>query len=185
MTVVYPNPLPLKLRILHALTNALKTISPTTGYQSDLSDFDPGDGEMTSRVYRGRMWFGESDPLPMVSILESTVPGESVAEPPSHVPSIEYDWPLMIQGFVADDKNNPTDPGYILMADVRQLLATEATRKVFNDTLILGFPSTQVIQLKIGTGTVRPADDVSAYAYFWLELEIRIFDRALKPYAID
>ena len=52
-------PDPAKLTILKGLVNGLKTITPANGYQSNLADFDPGDGVTTPRVYRGRAFFGD------------------------------------------------------------------------------------------------------------------------------
>ncbi len=176
---------PAKLSVLRAMTDTLKMITPANGYVSDLSDFDPGDGVNISRVYRGRAWFGESDPLPLVSILEGVSPVDEIAEPPVTTPSSEYWWPLLVQGFVSDDDDNPTDPAYILLADVRQCLATQAKRKHptrIHDRYIFGMDEKLVQDLRIGSGIVRPADDISAIAYFWLTVEIRIFDRAEKPY---
>lgn len=37
---------PYKLKILRGMTDTLKSITPANGYQSDLADFDPGDGEI-------------------------------------------------------------------------------------------------------------------------------------------
>jgi hypothetical protein len=35
---------PFKLRLLKAITGALKEVTPANGYLNDLADFDPGDG---------------------------------------------------------------------------------------------------------------------------------------------
>lgn len=186
--MIYPNPLPFKLRVLHALTDCLKTITPANGYVFDMSDFDPGDGVMTSRVYRGRMAFGDDgdgggDPVPMLSVLEGVQPGDEVSEPPVNAVVGEYAWPLIVQGFVQDDKVNPTDPAYVLLADVRRRLVQEKKRRVGHSRNILGFDENNVIDLHVGTGVVRPADDVSAKAWFWLSLELTILDNADDPYA--
>jgi hypothetical protein len=178
-------PYPRKLVILRAITDALKTITPANGYVSDLSDYDPGDGVMSSRVFRGRAFFGENDPLPLVSVLEGNAMSDLVAEPPLNVSTSEYDWPLLIQGFVKDDKDNPTDPAYVLMADVRKCLALQTRRNSdnFGNTTILGLDAqTVVTKCMLGPGIVRPADDVSAVAYFWMSLVLRIVDYADRPY---
>ena len=186
--MIYPDPLPFKLKLVRAVTEHLKGITPANGYVSDLSDFDPGDGVMMSRVYRGRMWFGDNDPIPMVSMLEGTSPADDVAEQPEETPTGEYWWSNIIQGFVDDDPANPTDPAYILMADVRRRLIGERKRKnVMHtpDPFGLG-PDTGkncIIDLRVGPGVVRPADDVSAKAWFWLSLDLRIVDNAAEPYA--
>lgn len=179
---------PFKLKLLKAITAALKEITPANGYVNDLGDFDPGDGVMTARVYRGRAWFGENDPIPLVSVLEGVDPADEVAEPPSvNAVSAEYDWPLLIQGFVDDDPANPTDPAYTLMAEVRRRLIAERKRKTAaHDPDPFGLGATgknRVTGLRVGAGVVRPADDVSAKAWFWLTLTPRIVDNAEDPTA--
>jgi len=186
--MIYPDPLPFKLRVLHALTDCLKTITPANGYVFDMADFDPGDGVMTSRVYRGRMWFGDDgegggDALPMLSVLEGVSPADEGAEPPVNAVVGEYAWPLMIQGFLEDDKANPTDPAYVLLADVRRRLVQEKKRRIGPNRNILGFDENRLIDLQVGAGVVRPADDVSAKAWFWLTLTLTILDNADDPYA--
>lgn len=189
--MIYPDPLPFKLRVLHALTDCLKTITPANGYVFDMADFDPGDGVMTSRVYRGRMAFGDDgdgggDPLPMISILEGVSPADEVAEPPVNSVVGQYRWPLLVQGFLEDDKQNPTDPAYVLLADVRRRLVQEKKRgrnPNRAERTIFGFTADKIIDLHVGAGVVRPADDVSARAWFWLSMEIEIIDDADKPYA--
>jgi len=188
--MIYPDPLPFKLRVLRALTDCLKTITPANGYVFNMADFDPGDGVMTSRVYRGRMAFGDDgdgggDPLPMISVLEGVSPADENGDAPYDCTVGEYDWDLLIQGFVEDDKQNPTDPAYLLLADVRQRLAEERQRKSPNDPtsrFILGFEEDQITSLSFGFGVVRPADDVSAKAWFWLPVQLRIVDNASDPY---
>jgi len=189
MTVTYPEILPFKLRVVRALTTALKEITPDNDYLTDLSDFEAEDDVTLSRVYRGRAWFSDTDPIPMVSILEGVSPGDDVAEPPIDTTSGEYDWDLLVQGFVNDDPENPTDPAYLLLADVRKRLAVEKVRKLPNDptTLdILGLGASgknRITKLSIGSGVVRPADDVSSKAYMWLRLTLRVVDNAGAPYA--
>jgi len=168
---------PFKIRALKALTDALEEITPDNDYVSDLTD----------SVFRGRLWFGDTDPLPMVSIIEGTHPADDVAEPSFVKPVGEYDWDLLVQGFVDDDPLNPTDPAYVLMADVRRRLAALATRKAAGtntlDPLGLGLTDrNKIIALRIGPGVVRPADDVSAKAFFWLTLTLRVIDSAAHPY---
>jgi len=179
---IYPDLLPFKLRVLRALTDSLKQITPANGYVTDMADFNDN-GALTARVYRGRAWFGDDDPIPMISILEGVHPADEVAEPPADTPVAEYDWPIMIQGFVDDDPLNPTDPAYLLLADVRKRLAWERKRKLPTDPteadpLGLGLGKNRITKLSFGAGVVRPADDVSARAYFWLSTTLRIVDDA-------
>jgi len=186
MTITYPDPLPFKLRVQRALTDCLKDISPDDDYVYDMADFD-NDGVTTARVYRGRAWFGASDPIPMLSILEGVSPADEVAEPPTDTASGEYLWAMHIQGFVDDDPLNPTDPAYLLLSDVRRRLAAERNRKRPGtrgqpDPFGLGAGKNTVTGLSFGPGVVRPADDVSAKAYFWLSLYLKVLDNPEFPY---
>jgi hypothetical protein len=176
---------PFKLRVLRALTDALKTITPANGYQFDLSDFDPGDGVMTARVYRGRAWYGDDDPIPMVSILEGINPADDVAEAPVDTTTGEANWQILVQGFVNDDPEHPTDPAYGLLADIRRRIAAEKKRRVGDDLDPFGFGrgKNRITKVFIGSGVVRPADDTSAKAWMWLSLTLRIVENAAEPYA--
>ena len=175
---------PAKLTILRGLTDALKSITPDNGFVSDLSDFDPGDGVFTPRVYRGRAMFGESDPVPMLSVLEGIDSAEYVAEALPTTPFSEYWWPLIVQGWVKDDPENPTDPAYLLLADVRKRLAVEAKRKTTDrtDPMIFGLSCNLVRGLRFNTGIVRPANEISMYAGFHMIVEVLITDNAETPY---
>lgn len=176
-------PDPQKLVILKAVVDGLKTITPANGYVSDLSDFDPGDGVSTSRVYRGRAFFGDGDPVPMVSVLEAGFDDEVVIDQTEEKPTSEYWWPLIVQGWVLDDKDNPTDPVYPLLADVRKLFAGEMKRRGQEWSSIFGMDSKLVTGISFSGGRVRPANEISAYAGFHLIVELRITDKADQPYA--
>lgn len=181
-------PLPFKLRCLYALTDALKTITKADGYHFDLADFTDDEGVAMERVFRGRAWFGDSDPIPMVSVLEAGDPFDTVAETETNSKSVmESDWTLNIQGFLVDDKTHPTDPGYLLLADIRRVLAREAARKGAmpheRNPLGLGLGKNKIVRLSFGSGTVRPADDVSAKTWLWLPATLRIVEHADDPYA--
>jgi len=170
--------IPFKLRALQRLTEALQEITTANGYKTNLG----------ADVFRGRMWFGESDPLPMVSILEGVNPADDVWEPNYRTDGESYDWPILIQGFVKDDPLNPTDAAYVLLADVRRRLAEEKIRPLAGsrstpDPFGFGAGKNRVTGLDIGAGVVRPADDVSSKAYFWLTLTMRIVESAADPYA--
>jgi len=172
-----------KLDVLYAITDCLKAITPANGFAHDLSDFTDDELQPMQRVFRGRLWFGESDPIPMVCLYEGAHPADEVSESPVDTTTGEYDWDLIVQGFVNDDPVHPTDPAYRLMADVRRKLAAERKRKHpmklhQRDPFGLGAGSSHITDIRIGPGVVRPADDISAKAYFWLSLRIRIIDNA-------
>ncbi len=135
---------------------------------------------MTSRVYRGRAFFGDNDPVPMLSILEAVDDGDTIIDPIGTSAASRYYWSLIIQGWVVDDTENPTDPAYALLADVRKCLALEAKRRHSSntETQILGMAWTKVQGLRFGPGIVRPANELSAYAGFHLRVELEITDDA-------
>lgn len=187
--MIYPTTLPFKLRVMRALTETLKDIRTADGYHYDLADATDPHAKHPTRVFRGRAWYGDSDPIPMLSILEGVNPADEVAEPAPLNTTGQYDYPLIIQGFVNDDPVNPTDPAYLFLADVRRRLAVERKRKLLNsqsqpNPFGMGEPGpNRVTGLTIGPGVVRPADDVSAKAYFWLSLTLRMIEDAEQPYA--
>jgi hypothetical protein len=181
--------LPFKLRALNVLTDILAEITPANGYTTDLAPFTHTDGQEMRRVYRGRAFFGDSDPLPMVAVLERPDPADELAEPPVDSRSGSYDWNLIIQGFVDDNGTDPTDAAYVLLADVRRRLAVERDRRDTEtgrvpDPLGLGGKrkSNRIEAISFGPGVVRPADEVSAKAYFWLGVTLKMIEDPLFPF---
>lgn len=182
--------IPFKKRVLIALTNALAEITPANGYATDLGEFTHDDGAQMRRVYRGRAFFGDGDPLPMVAVLERPDPADELAEPPRDSQTGSYDWNLIVQGFVEDDKDDPTDTAYALLADVRHRLGLERARKDAERGRIpdpFGFGGNRkrnrIEELSFGPGIVRPADEVSAKAYFWLGVTLKTIEDPLFPFA--
>jgi hypothetical protein len=159
---------PFRLRVLQSLTTVLEGIAPLNGYAHDL----------TGRVFRGRDIFGEDDPVPMVCILEAVEEKPQLASPQSSGESAGP-WELQIQGFVEDDRMNPTDPAHRLMAEVKKRLIEERTRERQRNILGMGG---RITELKISHGVVRPADEISGKAYFWLRLTLGLVENLLDPY---
>lgn len=162
---------PLRLEILRRLTAALEEITVANGYQHDLA----------GRVYRGRSIFGESDPLPVISILEVPIQPDPNASATDGATN-DGSWELVIQGFVEDDKDNPTDPAHFLMADVKMRLGEICKQN--QDFNILGpwDGASPVTDLRVGQGVVRPPDEVSYTAYFWLTATLQVVDDLTAPY---
>src|SRR5690625_7350680 len=105
---------PFRLRVMKALSAALEEINPDNGYMHDLR----------GRVFRGRDVFGDSDPIPMVPILEA-IEGKERLQAPSAGTEAAGPGELLIQGGLDDDLIHPTDPAYFLIAGV-QLRLMEA-----------------------------------------------------------
>lgn len=174
---------PFRLRILKELTTLLEGISASSN-SSSLYKNDPV-------VFRGRNFFGDNDPLPMVSILENPVAPEQ-RDPPEMSKLSHGDWELVIQGFVEDDKENPTDPAYFLAADVVAALAAEkrrvtdlkATTGKAGALLNLWTPNDTpaIVDMKIEAPVCRPPDNISSVAYFWLRLTLSLTEDLECPY---
>lgn len=155
-----------RLRVMKALTVQFEKINPTNGYEHD----------MRGKVFRGRIRYGdEDDPIPMISILEAPIPQEVN----NGSDASTGDWELLIQGFVEDDKENPTDPAHDLMAEAKKIL-TE-TKVEYRGTNILGMQN-RVFEMNIGQGAVRPPDDASDKAFFWLTLRLKLAEKLDDPY---
>ena len=163
---------PLRLRILKAMTDALKEISTANGYHTDVN----------GQVYRGRVIYGENDPLPLISILEVPIPLDQTP-PPTDSEFSSGGWEIMIQGFVTDDPENPTDPAHFFMADVKKRLAIEKRKALAMNAAqgIFGLGNF-VTGLRIGAGVVRPPDEISAVSYFWLTITLDMVEDLADPY---
>lgn len=185
---------PFRLRVLKAICETIKGVTVANGYQHDLNDWsvtENGETITKSRVFRGREWFGDNDPLPMVSVLEHPRALDANMAPDGGQDRVG-EWDLLIQGFVKDDPENPTDPAHRLVADVIKALAGEVDRpmpgamgrgrNLFN----LGYREPCVFKLAIGSPIVRPADGVnSSQAFFWLTLTLTLAEDLEKPFAIS
>ncbi len=160
------NQLPIRLLIKKRLTTILSNITPDAGFNHD----------MKGRVFRGRATFGDNDVVPMISILESPAAIEQMISQADNTGNIGF-LELHLQGFLEDDFNNPTDPAHMLMADVKKALALEKKRE---DKKILGVE--QIMNMEIGGGVVRPPDEISNKAYFWLTIVLKFYEDMLKSY---
>jgi len=161
---------PFRLKVMKALTVVLEEITLANGFQHDLS----------ASVVRGRINLDETDPLPLVAVNEKPVFPEQLETPggsAAHIGTLD----LLIQGFAVDDRKNPTDPAYRLLADVTKRLAQEKLRDDGFDILGMG---ERITALDIGQGVVRPPDAVvSDTAFFWLPVTLTFGERLDEPFA--
>lgn len=172
---------PLRLHVMKALCDALREITPANGY---VLDFSGDEGTRDNKVYRGRAVFGDSDSVPMLSVLETPIPLDQIA-PPSGSTLSSGGWELMIQGFLEDDKDNPTDPAYVALADVKKRLAVEKAKQKsqFANDGIFGVGK-EVMDIQIGSGVCRPPDEISAKTYFWLLITLELAEDIERPYEV-
>ena len=186
--MAYPNGDPFRLAILKKITGAFDEISGNAeGWNYDLRPYprvkNDGTEIMQRRNFRGRVFFSdEDDPLPMTSVLEVVIPPDQINSRAPDNPDRVGDWDLMVQGFVEDDPLDPTDPAQYLLADVVKRLAQERVKALDYSPGggIFGFRC--ITELKIGVGVVRPPDEISARAFFWLPISLTIAESLLDPY---
>jgi hypothetical protein len=162
---------PKRLLTLKTITEWLANeVSIANGYEHDLG------GNQPRRVYRGRSVFSDSQPLPCIALLEGLNP-DTDARPPNAAQDIQINkWHLLVQGWVIDDEENPTDPAYRLAADVQKALAKLMPT--------LTQPGGPVINAYLEAPVVRPPDDVSSRAYFWLRFVLTVKDNSRDPYLL-
>ena len=152
---------PAILTALKALTDSLEQISVAGGYNYDLA----------GKVFRGRMLFSDNDdPLPMVSVNQPpTMPDEY--DVPTGSTARNYNYTMLVQGFVEDDIRNPTDPAFLLLDDVQRRLAFEKAREEGYNALGMRGQ----VMLQVGQGVVRSPDGVvSDTAFFWLPITLAV-----------
>lgn len=168
-----------RLAALKALTAHLQSeITPANGYLHDLS----GEG----RVVRGRLRFGADAPLPMVSIVESPNPDRfplRVGDNDGSTGKQRDNWTLLVQGWALDDADNPTDPAYELMADVKKALAKLVYQDPMTDATYPNFRlGGLIVGLEWEPGTVRPPDEQSEKAFFWMRVVLKFVENTNDPF---
>ena len=150
-----------RLQILKALTTLLETV--------------PG----VMEVSRGRMNFGVGGQLPRIAIAEALNPDREMA-PASDRPQQKDGWVLLLIGHALDDRDNPTDPAHNLMGEVKKVLGRIADRQSGADYMLGGL----VVGIDIEPGTVRPPDEASALAYFYLRVRLTVVERLFDPFSL-
>lgn len=171
-----------QLRVLKALTAIVECINPTNEDPATGAAFDI---DLRGAVWRGRSVFGqETAGKHFVSILEAPQPINGLAADDHHTTRSEQ-WRLLVQGFVPDDKENPTDPAYDLKAKVEMQLARivklnkQGDGEYPEDFLLNGLVS----KLVIGQGVVRPpTKDISPTAFMYIPLTVEITTDVTNPY---
>lgn len=172
-----------RLVVLRALCDHLKGITEENGFDYDLSQ----------AVFRGRLAFGDSDPIPMVSVVESTKP-ENVSTAANGLER-RADWALIVQGWVKNDPFNPCDEAYQLMAAVEKQLGkiVEVNRFTgdgkYPDSYLLGSGGSMgnnlIAGFKYGPGVVSPPrEQVSSNAFFFLPVWITLAETPGQPYFV-
>lgn len=168
----------LRKRIVKAVSETLKSITPANGYEFDFSDYTDDLGRDRERVFRGRTRFGESDPLPMLVVLEDPTRRTPDTGGTGGRQNISQ-FALLIQGFAKGDENHRLDVAYDLSAQVTKALAREIARH--DGPFGMG---PRVGHAQIGQPVHRGGDDdISDHAYMLIGLTLTIHENLLDPYA--
>ena len=160
------NNIPFRLICQHALTQALKQITHDNEFNTEIGN----------NVFRGRLFYGETDPLPMLSILENSLPPEELVAP------IETDktntlYQLLVQGWVQDDKGCPTDPAYFLLADIKERLAALKEDKYCEKKIFrFGYKTNAVEDISWDGGVVVPPEKASSWISFYLRIQLTLIE---------
>lgn len=165
-----------RLYILKKLTTFLQGITPANGYDHDLS----------AGVYRGRVLFGEETALPCVNIVESFNPDRDPLSAGANLVQRDL-WVLLINGWVETDEEDdfPTDNAHGLMADVKKRLAeilTPGAPHSPNPNYMLG---NDIEGFSIEPGVVRPPDETSSKAFFYLRVVVELVEYLDDPSRLD
>lgn len=164
----------IRLRVLKALTEHLEGITVANGYGHDLK----------GKVYRGRDLFGDNDKPPFLSLLEGK--GSEIGNFADENRTTRADqWILLVQGWVVDDKKNPTDPAYNLLADVEQRLSDIIAVDNQGAPKFKGVHNLKglITSLTMASPVVRPPENgVSSTAFFYLPIRIGLAVDLTKPW---
>jgi hypothetical protein len=140
-------------------------VSTTNGYSIDLTG--------PRAVARGRFYFGKDDVLPMLSVLENPRADRTPDDAGWSHEQQKDDWVLLLMGWVPDDFENPTDPAHEAMVDVRTALGQ--FRIAFYEKQLGGTPvDGALVDIELEPGVVRPPDELSSKAYFWMRVILTI-----------
>lgn len=165
-----------KLRIMQALTEHLQGITPAW---VDLPPEMAGTVcpyDLRRSVFRGRVEFGDEVKNPFLVILEAPRQLDPNGAGSAHL-LVEEDWTLLIQGFAEEDRRNPTDPAYGLLAWVQMRLA-RITQEKKNGGRGGQYPHEWrlgglLTDIRYQIPIVRPGKDtVSDTAYFYMPISV-------------
>ena len=163
--------IPFRLLCQVALSRALKQITPGNGYTCDIRD-----------VCRGKLLYGDKDPLPCIGIIERALPPDYLLTPVEEAIGTT-NYVLIIQGFQNDDKKFPTDVGYCLMADIKERLAMLKEDEGHPDFVFrFGNKDNFVEKIYWDAGVVRPPDKNSACISSYLRVNLQLIEDNQLPY---
>lgn len=166
----------IRLMVLRALCDEIDAeVTVANGHEFTLN----------GAVYRGRLYYGsdeqDADPLPMVSILEGLNP-DRFPDSSNYDQNLQKDqWILLVQGWAPEDFENPTDPAHNLMAAVKTALGL-VRRRIYEQQYPPNHPLRFVAGMTVEPGVVRPPDQMSDRAYFWMRVILTMVDDLADQY---
>lgn len=155
-----------KLEILKALTAYLE---PVTVLKDGVLT------PLTGAIFRGRAVFGETDPCPMVSILEA--PQGSYSVYAGDFDARKDVWLLLLQGWCEDDELNPADPVYEMLDSIEKRLHNimKLGRNGEHADPINYRLGNRIANLSYGPSVVRPpVTGVANKAFFYLPMTVTL-----------
>jgi hypothetical protein len=168
-----------QLDILKRLTSHLEGITPANGYAYDMSQ---------GNVFRGRRYFGDSDPDVVLSIVEH-LQGDISVQVAGWLNELRIEtWVVLIQGWMKSNGDHPTDELYQLKASVEKRLSECITtsqftgRPVYSDAYLLG---RTISNMAIGPGVVSVpvgSGDASSRAFFYLPVGLDLVYDVSDPF---
>ena len=159
-----------RLAIAKALTNVLETeVAVANGYQHDLA----------GKVHRGRVTFSVREALPRVAIMETLNPDREPIRA-GWQPTQKDSLILLLQGHAEDDQDHPTDPAHLLMADVKKALA-----RIMLTTSPYFRLGGLIADFNMEPGIVRPPDELSSMAYFYMRVRLEVVEHLADPYRLN
>ena len=165
-----------RLHVLKRLTTFLEGITVANGYAHGLA----------GRVSRGLSFVSAETPLPWVNIVENLNPDRNPLETNEGLIQRD-DWILLVQGWVETDEDDlyPADKAHALMADVKRRLSRiidpgDPTSR--NPDYLLGG---EIEGFLCEPGVVRPPDEISSTAYFYLRVVVELVEHLDDPSRLD
>lgn len=177
---------PKQLRILKKLTALIEGINPTN---DDPATGEPYVHDLRGKVYRGRSILTVDDAEDTISILEFPRQEETSVIGANGVVRNDS-WMLMLQGWPADDPENPSDSAYVLKAIIEQRLCRilaelpNGRGGAFPEYMLGEHEGKrELTSFTIAPGVVRPPEDAaSRLAMFYMPLVLGVRVDVSQPF---
>lgn len=179
---------PKQLRILHKLTALIEGINPDN---LDPATDEPYEHDLRGKVYRGRSLLTVDDAEDTISILEFPRQEDATSLVGANGVVRNDAWMLMLQGWPADDPENPSDSAYVLKALIEQRLCRiiaelpHGRGGAFPEHYMLGEHEgkRELTSFTIAPGVVRPPEDAaSRLAMFYMPLVLGVRVDVSQPF---